>query len=865
VEHWSLLLAGPVVRRVQPDLVSAWVALKEARRVRLSVWQGNVNVGSGDGLATGPAPLFSGSRDTVRVGERFHVAVVTAVPSGALAAGQTLAYNVAFGPPGVDGPSTEDLRSLGLLRDQAAQGTGDTARLGQVALGYEPGQLPTFVLPPPELADLRLAHASCRRPHADARDLLPALDELIRSGRGDIRRRPQQLLLTGDQIYADDVATGLLHVLTPIANELMGAVEQLPTRWSLAPSQSGVRLEPAERSRFPAGVRKPVVMDDARLTTADGQSHLLSLGEFCAMHLLAWSNTLWPAALPSYADVFWGETLPALEFDEVLAGLSLPPDIWRLHTGLEFDTRHGLRHRYPKAEATQFQARHVGRLLSAVAQDDVAAQAYQRQTDIVRKFRDGLPQVRRALANIATYMIFDDHEVTDDWNLNRLWRDRVFSSPLGSTVLRNGLVAYAVCQGWGNDPQAFERDGSTTRSLLDAVPRLFPPSEDLPPHTATADGVDLLLGLDGRDPPVRWHFSVTGPRHRVLFLDVRNRRAYRDRVAAPSNLSTAAIADQIPPGPLPTGLELLVVVSPLPLFGLPVSDEVGGSVAYRTFDVMKHSDIAGMPGTNPDAAEAWVQDPATLEAVLKRLAPYRRVVVLSGDVHYAHSGEGSYWTKTEAVPSRFAQFTSSGAKNVWPHAVLTLSRSFAFAQAIERLANPVELLGWDQPTPMPLSIPSGVDLLPPARARLRRTPLLLPTHGWPEGTTIERTPDWSWRFRLSRDQRPVSEVPEAARPEPPDPAAPSADVTTDIDGYRKVARRHARMLTKVPHTRQVLFDSNIGVVSFDRSAGRLTARHELHAHPEGVVAPAVFSLHTVVLEAASGDPTELSPVIGRVP
>ena len=41
-----------------------------------------------------------------------------------------------------------------------------------------------------------------------------------------------------------------------------------------------------------------------------------------------------------------------------------------------------------------------------------------------------LPRVRRALANIATYMILDDHEITDDFNLQRRFTDRVYGSPL---------------------------------------------------------------------------------------------------------------------------------------------------------------------------------------------------------------------------------------------------------------------------------------------------------------------------------------------------------------------------------------------------------------------------------------------------
>src|SRR5262249_34694990 len=47
------------------------------------------------------------------------------------------------------------------------------------------------------------------------------------------------------------------------------------------------------------------------------------------------------------------------------------------------------------------------------------------EAEAVAQFGAGLKAVRRALANIATYMICDDHEVTDDWYLNRLWCNRV--------------------------------------------------------------------------------------------------------------------------------------------------------------------------------------------------------------------------------------------------------------------------------------------------------------------------------------------------------------------------------------------------------------------------------------------------------
>ena len=62
----------------------------------------------------------------------------------------------------------------------------------------------------------------------------------------------------------------------------------------------------------------------------------------------------------------------------------------------------------------------------------------------------GLKQVRRALANIPTYMIFDDHEVTDDWNMTREFCNEVYGTELGLRIVQNATGAYALCQHWGN-------------------------------------------------------------------------------------------------------------------------------------------------------------------------------------------------------------------------------------------------------------------------------------------------------------------------------------------------------------------------------------------------------------------------------
>ena len=84
----------------------------------------------------------------------------------------------------------------------------------------------------------------------------------------------------------------------------------------------------------------------------------------------------------------------------------------------------------------------------------------------LQEARQGSAAMRRLLANVPTYMIFDDHEVTDDWNLDAPWRRDVDRSPLGRRVMANGLAAFALFQGWGNNPDALDID-----VLLDLIER----------------------------------------------------------------------------------------------------------------------------------------------------------------------------------------------------------------------------------------------------------------------------------------------------------------------------------------------------------------------------------------------------------
>src|SRR5919199_3969137 len=72
-----------------------------------------------------------------------------------------------------------------------------------------------------------ILHGSCRKLHGDGEDCLAAAYELISISVEDVSNRPRALFLTGDQIYADDVAMPLIQHITKFGVELLGWEEQI--------------------------------------------------------------------------------------------------------------------------------------------------------------------------------------------------------------------------------------------------------------------------------------------------------------------------------------------------------------------------------------------------------------------------------------------------------------------------------------------------------------------------------------------------------------------------------------------------------------------------------------------------------------
>ena len=662
------VLAGPIVRRVEPRACSVWIALRDpSDTVKLTVWRGLQVAGAAGGqVASGNAPAGTVTVATRQFGRKLHIALVTvsfASPLPPLEPGALYAYDLQIGAKG--------LKQLGLLQDDPASQA--------LALGYEVDRLPSFVTPPARAGDTCFCHTSCRRAGAPDHDALRGLDVLIRDALNTPAERPQQLYLTGDQIYADDLPSRLLEMLSPIAHAVVGADEKVGDAFCTLDNyppddltNPPLTVKDVPRVLVKRG-RRLTVQQFAGFTTTD-DNHLMSFGEYVAMYLAVWNPRIW----------FVPEQGP------------LTP-----------------------------------RLLLA---------------------RAGVPAVARALANVATYMIFDDHDVTDDWNLSQKWMNRVYTKPMGAQIVRNALCAYALFQGWGNDPAAFAA-GRNAELLAQIAARFgqaagpYPKGDDNPMHQ--------LLGLITATPAqqVSWNYRVPAPTTMTIVLDTRTRRKFAGQGYQPPDLlgqnRDAATARRAADRRARDAVrrvgragdragrdrrDRLARSADRDRRGAP---RQGPGRRSRGRSPRSASKYVRAPrpniGTEKYDAEGWSANEPAREEFLKRLATYPAAAILSGDVHFSCSVVMDHYRKGVAPPSRIVQLTCSPAHNRFKPVVRLLVRQNPVLQQVAS-AIAISRMAWADKSPLVVPFPSNVS--PGRRGRLARKPSLIPAGGWPAGTAF---------------------------------------------------------------------------------------------------------------------------------
>lgn len=802
-----LVVAGPVLRRVDEGRACVWIALSRQADVTVTVFHGRA-ASTGDGTADQPS-VGSRTRSTRPLGRNLHVVVVDVAVAGLLPRSR-YSYDVVVAAGG----ETKGLRALGLLKD----GTGTPKAL---ALGYATDMLPGFVTAAADLDQLRFAHTSCRKSNGPGPDALAWLDDRVQEGLSDLDKAPQMLFLTGDQIYADDVGGVLLPMLADLGQDLVGP-EKLPVAGNLVD---------ATLEHFPALRRQGTSRSLGRFTSTSATNHLFSYGEFVAMYCAATSPAVW-RDLPAPGDVL----------------KPLPTDAAQTHaTDLE-----ACWHDLDPEKEQRNRAKHEA---------DLASEATQ-----VQQWRDAVPRVARALANVPTFMICDDHEITDDWNLSARWRSRVVTAPFGRSVVRNGLMAYAVFQGWGNNPETYRHEGNQPEAQWHPNEQLLRLVEQYAagsPTPATLDKIDALLGLDKplSAAKVVFNYEVTGAKFAVRVLDTRTRRTYDGTGYAPPKLLGDTLDTQLPKGPFTDGRDLLVVVSAAPVLFPQIFDRLVQPLAASYFDLKTHISgreddnpctVTGLVGTEQYDTEGWSADEPSRTALFRRLGSYRRVVVLSGDVHFAGTLCLDFWGAGDDQPdSRVVQCTSSAARNQPEPALRGLLRTLRLGQQLLR-GVPAERIGWEAGAKVVL--PAGAHIRPGRRARLRAKPTELPATGWPVGTTTSADPDWRWRLEVLRDERPAASLPAGA------PVVPVLDwdAGDPVASYAAIAGHHQQLaLAPKDPVRLNVFRNNIGLVSLERDGADYRVSHTLLSSADDETGDE-YTQHTV---AFAPTPAPVAPTL----
>jgi hypothetical protein len=857
-DELPLLLIGPVLRRVEPRHVSVFVATREPASVRVALYDGQVDAESP------PPELASAEARTTRFATAFHAIVVTVdlEDAAALQPAHLYSYDLRLSP---DGGGARSLKDLGLLEDSTlpGYGTADPAKqpVEVDAIGYADNQLPSFVTCPADLDALVLAHASCRKPHGDGHPALQFLDDYIDDLHGASEGRPHMLFLTGDQIYADDVAAALLPGLTALGIDLLGGVEQVPT-----PGPGGPLL--VNGNTLPAGFRQKVT-GSAGFTSDWAASHLIGFGEFLAMYCAAWNPALWPElAVADSNDSGIDPTLKA----ELAADASASPPSARAELGR------------PSPEArTDVITPLYGDTAAAADALKQARREFVPAKALLDDYRREVPKVRRLLANVPTYMICDDHDVTDDWFMTGGIRSATTTNPFGKALIRNALAAHTICQAWGNVPQLWATDQAHV-DLLANLARLFGDGwSGGPPAAAAATAVAGALGLaPNAQPAFDYSFSVEGPKHTVRVLDTRTRRQYDTPTASPGLLTQAALDHQLPLQEL-EGMEdddILVVVSPAPVFGPPVLTELGGpilvnkhdllSVAWRETKRAEERDVTGLELGTPAGkqyydVEHWGAHPAAFERLLERLSHHPRVVVLAGDVHYG-AAFAMDWTGGGRT-SRIVHFTSSAAHNDWKDSSADLGSAgivhnlFALngiATGLQKVGLPMTRVGWSATLP---PVVTGLDTEPPStRLRVQTAPVVLSNELFRAVHTLERAPEWVWRAAPIVDVRAPAERPEGARV-----AEPASDLPADasaVHHYDDLTALHVQALRTAAVARGLQFLNNVGLITFAGAGDGVHVSQSLYSlrpRPEANEKGAAYILHETRLEP---DPVPVPTRVG---
>lgn len=589
------LLAGPILRQVEHSHAFIWLAMTKPYHIDAELFE--VQPTSKIDIYDYQSLSIETKTKVICLGQRLYTYLIKITPSkGIFPEDVPLGYNLHF----TSNSETLDLGSFDLL-----------SKRNPNSIVYENIKFPTFFIP--NKKD-KVLFGSCRKLHGKGEDALASGDMKVKESYFDLRSRPSALFLVGDQIYADDVADPIFPFIYYLSAELTGTIEEVP---KIEQRLNGGNFR---KSLSQVRGRQYIMEKFCKFTSNKAHNHLISFGEYAAMYLLSYSPEIWDIA---FEENFLKPFDELVKADQVY--FIFPNDIG-----------------YEDEFATEYIEN---------------KRRYEEQLEELHRFRQALPQVRRLLANTPTYMMFDDHDITDDFNISLEWKENVENAPLGRHVIANGLAAYWVFQGWGNSAEQYEQ------SFYQKMQNYLQ-SYEVNTHTYKV-WVDTLLNYG------KWSF-VAPTKPKALFLDTRTKRSFSNK---PIPTQVGKIVKEISSGPqlisesgwttLSKQLEKsgwksgtpLTLVSPAPFYGIRLIE----SFLYQFVLPFK---LLRLPVQTKFDLEAWKFNGKGYHLFHQWIANWNpsTITILSGDAHMASSVE-TFVTFKDGKKRKLHQFTCSPLKN----------------------------------------------------------------------------------------------------------------------------------------------------------------------------------------------------------
>lgn len=262
------LLAGPMLRRVEPSQITLWVATSKNFTITVELFALTSNPDSSTKFPT------KTSTETIHFGKQLFIHLIKINPeSNSLPTNQFIGYNLHF----QNEEESFDLGDLDLLNPSNPEN-----------IVYSSFNYPSlFIAQPNSKQPQKFLYGSCRKVHGEGEDVLIEVDTMLNTHSHELTKRPQAIFLMGDQIYADDVPDPLFKPIYEIGKSLFGAEEDLTV------IDKQLKMKPYFNK---VNGRKEIIKQHAKFTSSNGYNHLMTFADYAAMYLFSWSPTLWEVA-----------------------------------------------------------------------------------------------------------------------------------------------------------------------------------------------------------------------------------------------------------------------------------------------------------------------------------------------------------------------------------------------------------------------------------------------------------------------------------------------------------------------------------------------------------------------------------------